>query len=294
MTAPLDPRRHAHRPDLADRLLEGRVSAERFVEGWRSLIVAPKAEIHAAPSLESPRTSEFLRSEPVRVFEEIDVDGTPWMWVQSERDGYVGYALRHQIAERGVATKQATADLARVRVPHTHLYAEPSIKAAIEDESFLSVLEPLSETERSENGFRLLSGGLWIWERHITDAEWKASDWVAVAELYLHVPYVWGGKTSQGLDCSGLVQLALQMAGYDCPRDSDMMEAEVGRPIDPEGPLRRGDLVFWKGHVGVMTDAETLLHANAYHLAVAAEPLADARARIKVNSFGPVTAVKRL
>ena len=117
-------------------------------------------------------------------------------------------------------------------------------------------------------------------------------DFAAIAERFLGVPYVWGGKTAAGLDCSGLIQTALQAVGKAAPRDTDMMEKALGDAV-AIGAVRRGDLVFWKGHMGVMLDGTRLLHANAYHMAATIEPLAEAIARIDAIA-GPVTAVKRL
>ena len=122
-------------------------------------------------------------------------------------------------------------------------------------------------------------------------------DWVAVAEHFLETPYLWGGRTSEGIDCSGLVQTALMAAGIASPRDSDMQEAALGEPIaidDRTAPLARGDLVFWKGHVGIMRDPDTLLHANGWHMKTVSEPLAEARDRIAASGGGKITSVRRL
>ena len=127
---------------------------------------------------------------------------------------------------------------------------------------------------------------------HLAPIKARQPDFVAVAEEFLHAPYLWGGKTSLGIDCSGLVQVALQAAGIACPRDSDMQELALGK-LSSLAELRRGDLVFWKGHVAIARDAETLLHANAHHMAVAIEAAADAIARIKAAG-SDVTSVKRL
>jgi len=135
---------------------------------------------------------------------------------------------------------------------------------------------------------RIAEGG-YLHQLHLAAAE---KDFVAVAEHFLGVPYVWGGKTAAGLDCSGLIQTALQAVGKAAPRDTDMMEKALGDAVSLSG-LRRSDLVFWKGHMGVMLDETRLLHANAFHMAVAIEPLAEAIARIE-KVAGPVTSIKRL
>ena len=148
-----------------------------------------------------------------------------------------------------------------------------------------------------EGDFAVSADGLYVWARHLAESGWREPDYVAVAERFLETPYLWGGRTSEGIDCSGLVQTALAAAGVASPRDSDMQEAALGEPIaidDPRTPLERGDLVFWKGHVGIMRDSATLLHANGWHMKVVSEPLAEARDRIAANGGGDVTSVRRL
>jgi cell wall-associated NlpC family hydrolase len=121
-----------------------------------------------------------------------------------------------------------------------------------------------------------------------------AGDFVAQAERFLGAPYLWGGRSARGIDCSALVQLALLAAGREAPRDSDMQAALLGTELPARAALRRGDLVFWKGHVGIMRDRDTLIHANAHHMAVAAEPFGPAAARIAAAGGGPVTGRRRL
>ena len=149
---------------------------------------------------------------------------------------------------------------------------------------------------RREGDFTVTADGLWLWARHLAEVRSREPDFVAVAERFLETPYLWGGRTSEGIDCSGLAQTALTAAGIEAPRDSDMMEATLGEPValDDPAPLLRGDLVFWKGHVGIMRDAQTLLHANGFHMKVVSEPLEAARARIAASGGGEVTSVRRL
>ena len=146
-----------------------------------------------------------------------------------------------------------------------------------------------------KDDFAVSEDGLYLWSRHLAELSAPEPDAVAVAERFLETPYLWGGRTSVGIDCSGLVQAALTAAGVPCPRDSDMQEATLGEAIaiDAE-PLARGDLVFWKGHVGIMRDPATLLHANGWHMKVVSEPLIQARERVASSSGGEVTSVRRL
>jgi cell wall-associated NlpC family hydrolase len=141
--------------------------------------------------------------------------------------------------------------------------------------------------------FAVTQSGGHIPARHLAPVAAIEDDFVTVAERFLGTPYLWGGKTSLGLDCSGLAQVALTACGIACPRDSDMQEQALGAPLDANANLQRGDLLFWKGHMGIVRDPTTLVHANAYHMAVALEPIADAIPRIRASD-GPPTAVKRL
>ena len=176
----------------------------------------------------------------------------------------------------------------------THAYPGPSIK--LPPRMALSLGARLKIVGR-EGDFAVSADGLHLWARHLAESGSREPDHVAVAERFLETPYLWGGRTSEGIDCSGLVQTALDAAGVASPRDSDMIEAGSGEPIaidDPRTPLERGDLVFWKGHVGIMRDSATLLHANGWHMKTVSEPLAEVRDRIAASGGGKVTSVRRL
>lgn len=281
MTVTPDPRLNPYRPDLAAVWLKGRVSAERFVEGQVYQVVAPALGLKRAPEPEAPLLTEALMGERVRVFDERD----GWAWVQLEEDGYVGYARADHLAP------EARPATHRVTVPRTFLYPRPDIKSwPVEGIGLNAQLGVIG----IEGDFGRLSDGSFVFARHIAPLDQPAADYVAVAETLHHAPYLWGGKRSTGLDCSALVQLALQAAGRPCPRDSDMQET-LGAAVDTHGfaAVYRGDLVFWKGHVGIMVDGETLLHANGYHMRTVMEPLHQAVDRI-ARLHGHVTAIRRL
>ncbi|MGB0498409.1 MAG: C40 family peptidase, partial [Rubricella sp.] len=173
--------------------------------------------------------------------------------------------------------------------PLALVYAEPDLKGRpIDALPFLARVSILGQSGRwleTEAG--------WVPGRHLSEAAPAVADWVSVAERFEGAPYLWGGRSTLGIDCSALVQLSLMAAGRDCPRDSDM-QAALGSAVSEDAPLRRGDLVFWKGHVGVMLDGATLLHANAFHMATVREPLNLVRDRIEAMGDGPVTGIRRL
>jgi cell wall-associated NlpC family hydrolase len=265
------------RPDLAARRLEGRVAAARFVDGAPRRVAAGLLDLRLDPDPEAGLATQLLYGEPFTVYE-LHADGLAWG--QSEADGYVGYVAADGLGPDRPAGRRVTA-------PASHRYAAPAVKArAIQALPFLADLDVAGETR----GFAALADGGFAPLAHLAALTGDAVD---VASRLLGAPYLWGGRSAAGLDCSALVQLALAASGQPAPRDSDMQAALVGAALAPDAPLRRGDLVFWSGHVGLMADAETLLHANAHHMAVALEPLAPAAARIAAAGGGPVTARRR-
>ena len=278
----LDPRRHPFRADLAAETLRGKVAAARHVKGEAHQVVHPAAPLWPRPDAREGWATQALFGERVTVYE----GKGGWAWVQLERDGYVGY-----LDARALSAK-LRAPTHRVRAPGTFLYASASAKAVTGPHLSMTALLSVAETGAA---FSRLAEGGFVPTRHIAELSRFAPDFVAVAERFAGTPYVWGGKTRLGLDCSGLVQVAMHAAGLDCPRDSDMQQAELGREVDIGANLdglERGDLVFWSGHVGIMTDGFMLLHANAHHMAVVAEPLRGAVDRIARGGL-EIAAIKR-
>ena len=239
--------------------------------------------VRRVPSPEAPLDTEALEGERVTVYE-ISEEG--WAWGQLASDGYVGYLSANALRPVGPAMTH------KVVAARTLVFPGPNIKLPPSGGLPLGAL--LSVT-RIVEPFAVTATGACVPLRHLAPIDTVESDHVAVAERFLHAPYLWGGKTSLGLDCSALVQVALNACGQPCPRDSDLQEKALGAPLaSPDlANLRRGDLMFWKGHVAIVRDRETLIHANAYHMAVTIEPIATAVERIAANGF-PLTSVRRL
>jgi cell wall-associated NlpC family hydrolase len=247
-------------------------------------------QVHAAsvpmrrePAPDAPLDTEALHGERVVVYETTD-EG--WCWGQLETDSYVGWLPASALGKRGAQPTH------RVSALQTFVFPGPNIK-----QTPLMALPFLSRVavSRQEGDFAITEARGHIPARHLALVDSVDRDFVATARRFLGVPYLWGGRTSFGLDCSGLVQVALQAAGRPCPRDSDM-QANFGTPVDFRGDLaalRRGDLVYWKGHIGIVSDPARLLHANAFHMAVAEEPLAEAVDRIR-KSGTAILAIRRI
>lgn len=282
--AAFDPRITPARPDLAAKRLQGKVEAARFVEGEIREIVKPQAPLRTAPRPDAPLLTEALKGERVTIY---DTDGEGWAWGQLDADGYVGWLPDVAL---GPAGPPATHKVAALR---TLVFPGPSIKLPP-----LAAL-PLGATltiARTEDRLAMTPSGGYVPAAHLRPIGQFETGFVAVAERFAGVPYLWGGKTALGLDCSGLVQTALTACGIPCPRDSDMQEAAIGAQVKaaPDyANVKRGDLLFWKEHVAIACGGSSLVHANAFHMAVAVEPLAEAVARIR-QSGSEVTSVRRI
>jgi cell wall-associated NlpC family hydrolase len=269
-----DPRRHAYRADLAAESLRGLVEAPRYAKGESRQVGAPSLPLRREPRFDATLDTEALQGEIVTLYDESE----GWAWVQLGRDGYVGY-----VPSEGL-TRDIAAPTHRVSVLRTYVYPEPDGKTP--PLALLSLNARITGSN-AEGRFLPLAGGGYLFADHAAPIGKVEPDFVAVAEAFLGTPYLWGGRTSIGLDCSGLVQLALEAAGQSAPRDADMQAEELGRAIPwrPSTKLRRGDLVFWEGHVGIMVSGQDFLHANAFHMAVEVEPFAAARRRIKQAGY---------
>lgn len=263
----LDPRLHAYRPDLADLRLKGRVEAERFVAGEVARVVGGVVPLCRSPG--GALDTQLLFGEAVEIFEERE----GWAWVQAEQDRYVGYTPAAGLKRGRVSPTH------RVSALLTFRFSEASIKSPPLDH--LSLGTPLQAVDEHDRFLELADGGF-VYAPHAELPQVRHADWVSTAERFLELPYLWGGRSALGLDCSGLVQTVLRLAGIACPRDTYQQfdSPALGAVLPPEAPLHRGDLVFSPGHVAIASGAETLVHANAFHLAVAHEPLVAFRRRL--------------
>jgi cell wall-associated NlpC family hydrolase len=279
-----DPRITPARADLAAKELEGKVAASRYVEGRIYEVIEPQTPLRREPTPDAPLGTEALKGERVIVY---DANAEGWAWGQLATDACVGWLPANALAPAGPVPTHKVVAL------RTFAFPGPSIKLPpIEALPFGARLV----VTRTDDRMAITQTGAHVPIPHLAPVEHYETDFVAVAERFIGVPYLWGGKTVLGLDCSGLVQVALAACGIACPRDSDMQEHALGAPIAVAGDfsnLRRGDLVFWKGHVAILRDHASLLHANAFHMAVAIEPVAQALARIGAAGV-EVTSVRRI
>jgi cell wall-associated NlpC family hydrolase len=275
-----DPRLTPARADLAAKALEGKVAAARYVEGQAYEVIEAQTPLRAEAAPDASFLTEALKGERVTIY---DTNAEGWAWGQLAADGYVGWLSENALKPTGAPPTH------KVTALRTLVFPGPSIK--------LPPIEALPlgarlTVARFEDRLAVTAAGAYVPAPHLAPIDHYESDFVAMAERFLGAPYLWGGKTMLGLDCSGLVQVALTACGVPCPRDSDMQEAAFCEAADISNP-QRGDLMFWKGHVAIVRDRLTLIHANAFHMAVVIEPIAEAVARIR-GAGSEITSVRRL
>ena len=278
-----DPRLTPARPEVAAKYLEGKVTAARFVEGEVFEVTEAIAPVRRTPASDAEQMTQALKGERVTIY---DRNGEGFAWGQLGSDGYVGWLPDSALA------KPSAPPTHKVTALSTFAFPGPSIKlppaATLPMGAAISIV-------REEGTFAVTAGGLFLPRQHLGPLDAKASDFVAVAERFVGTPYLWGGKSVFGIDCSGLVQMSLTSAGTGCPRDSDMQCDGLGRELSAAESkhLERGDLIFWKGHVAIVRDADTIVHANAHHMATVIESTREAIARIKAAG-SEIVAIKRL
>jgi cell wall-associated NlpC family hydrolase len=278
-----DPRLTPARGDLAAKYLEGKVEAARFAAGEEFEISDALAPLRRGPSSDAELSTQALKGERAMIY---DRNGEGWAWGQLNSDGYVGW-----LPDRALM-RPAAAPTHKVTALRTFAFPGPSIKQPPVE---TLVMGSLLTVLREEGSFAVTREGWYVPKQHVGPTDDYVPDFVEVANRFVGTPYLWGGKSSLGIDCSGLVQVALNAAGMSCPRDSDMQQEGLGKALDPSKTkqLKRGDLIFWKGHVAMVRDATTILHANAHHMATVIETTSEAIARIAASG-NKVAAIKRL
>lgn len=275
----LDKRVNAVRGDLADVSLAGLLFAPHYAKAQPMHCVAEAVFVRESPSADATATTQLLRGE---TFHLLDVTGG-WAWGFCDHDGYVGYIERDAL-DGGMLTATH-----HVRARIAPVFATTDIKAPI-----TAMLSAGTRIAGDVSGDFVVTDKGAVHLRHLMPIDVHEADWVDAAERQMGQPYIWGGRGHGGVDCSGLVQLALGQAGIRIPRDTDLQRDGIGTPIADDEPLQRGDLVFFPGHVGIMVDDSRLLHANAYWMSTVIEPLSDVIDRLKPDHEQPVLARRRI
>ncbi|WP_317992765.1 C40 family peptidase [Bartonella gliris] len=274
-----DPKLYAFRDDLADKHLETEITAQRFVQGEKKRVNTAVAGLFKENNKKSERQTECLLGEELLILEE----GETMSRSQSLKDGYIGYI------DTTVLCTSTIKQTHIVSVPRTFQYLQADLRGPMEYAlSMGSKVSVVGETEVRDTMYSILESGSAIITSHLSPIEHMYEDYVTVAETFIHTPYLWGGVSGFGIDCSGLVQLSMMMTGKMVLRDTSMQQKTIGRPLTESDKLQRGDLIFWEGHVAIMVDHDNIIHANGYSMDVMIEPLEEAITRIAKKHKYPV------
>jgi NlpC/P60 family/Bacterial dipeptidyl-peptidase Sh3 domain len=274
---PLDERVHAVRGDLADLALAGQLFVPHYAKPMPMTCIVPNVAVMATARQDGKQISELLLGEDFMV---VDMAGE-WAWGFCRHDHYVGYVTLSSLASA------SDAPVLVVCVRAVNVYAEPRRDAAIT----LTLPMGAKITGNPHGDFVETALGYVA----IGALDQPFSDAASVAEALLGVPYHWGGRSGHGIDCSGLIQLSLGLStGMAAPRDSDQQQESLGIVLPDDAQLQRGDIIFFPGHVGIMADSETLVHATMHYGETVTEPLLETIARIGVDHPQPVLARKRI
>jgi len=263
---------------VAATYLKGSIEAPTYTDGELWCVGQPVVNLYRSP--DGARDRQLLLGDVVTVYDTRD----GYAFLRAQKDGCVGYVRAEALIAPFTPTHW-------VAVPGGHSYSKPDIKSSeVDSLVFGNALEIVSHMPK----FFETAQGTFVPKPHLWPIEKRFTDPVTVAQLHFGAPYLWGGNSARGIDCSGLVQASLMAVGQACPGDSDLQEAALGTTLAPDADLQRGDLLFWKGHVAMVVDADTMIHANAHAMAVSYEPIAKAVLRIEAQGGGPVTSRKRL
>ncbi|WP_455480916.1 C40 family peptidase [Bartonella sp. B12(2025)] len=274
-----DPRLYAFRNDLADQRLETEIAAQRFVQGEKKRVNTAVAGLFKENNKKSERQTECLLGEELLIFEQ----GETMSWGQSLKDGYVGYIDTTVLCTSTVKQTHV------VSVPRTFQYLQADLRSPMECSlSMGSKVSVVDEIEVRGTMYSILENRKAIITHHLSPIGRVYEDYVTVAEAFVHTPYLWGGISGFGIDCSGLVQLSMIMTDQMVLRDTDMQQKTIGKQLTDSDTLQRGDLIFWKGHVAIMIDHENIIHANGFSMDVMIEPLEEAITRIAKKHQYPI------